>query len=219
VVKSSHNKPYDSKAEAWVTRGIVSSALLAGSRCNQNTYLVYTDVVKFHKWIRRVTGLGDASTNFVQPASDCKSSWLRWDINKGIPSNAFKAGIGSDGVDLYIIRATYGNATIPGKFWARGRAFILHEGKKFEVEIFEILKGQCFEWKTFDSEVPSNTLVGGKLENGDKLYVGRISYDEATTPGTIPHQNQLVVMIDAKRVNFTEYYVLSSATCGYHTYI
>lgn len=70
--------------------------------------------------------------------------------------------------------------------------------------------------------IPANAVVGGIVESGEKLYIGRAPYKCSVTPGKIqPSQGGLFISYGGQVVKFTDYeqlvYVDKVEQCKWNT--
>jgi len=109
-----------------------------------------------------------------------------------LPPNAIDGGVDEFGNKLYVARANHEGGKIPGKYNTRTRtAQIPWGGGEHEKLEYEILSGvmDYLAWApSRHGSVPPLSIAGGISEDGETLYIGRISIHGLLTLGKI-HQS------------------------------
>lgn len=153
--------------------------------------------------------------------------WLPWSASQGSPQYGVAGGRDSSNRLFYIIRAPKGvDPWIPGKFSPEfGKAWIPFNGKELQVTDFEVrccdsdqrlsYFNFCQLFRAFadvkwipasNGTTPANAVVGGIVESGEKLYIGRVAYNGDVNLGKIqPSQGGLFIPYLGLETKFTNY--------------
>ncbi|KAL0832110.1 hypothetical protein ABMA28_001583 [Loxostege sticticalis] len=127
---------------------------------------------------------------------------------------AFIAGKeGWDGSPLWAIRAHYNGEFVPGKFAAKHRAaYIPMQGKEIPVHNFEVLlaKPHVVRWaQSSNGQVPPGAIPAGNTHTGEPLYIARVHYQNAITPGKVHPSHQCAyISFGGNEMSFKQYEVL-----------
>ncbi|XP_075976103.1 uncharacterized protein LOC142976557 [Anticarsia gemmatalis] len=127
--------------------------------------------------------------------------WVSVNINETCPliGRAVVAGYEAhDSSPLWVIRANYKNDLVPGKLALIHRvAYIAYGGGECAVsnDTFEVCCAdpEEIEWiQSHDGYVPRKAIAAGFTSKNETLYVGRVKYRGALTPGKIQPSHQLM---------------------------
>ena len=104
-----------------------------------------------------------------------------------VPPNAFVGGNDSNGEPLYVIRANFQGALIPGKLApSHGNGYVAWGGNENAVHQYEVLCNFNGRWVPCSpANIPPNAIVGGQSESGEPLYVGRAHHQGSITIGKV----------------------------------
>ncbi|OWR42171.1 hypothetical protein KGM_201504 [Danaus plexippus plexippus] len=105
--------------------------------------------------------------------------------NGEVPQGADYAGFNKAGERIYIARAEHQGALIPGKvITSNGCAFVSWGGLAFQKQEYEVLVDGPKNWVSYKGpKIPLKAFPGGKTENHEVLFIGRVTYKDETTPG------------------------------------
>lgn len=131
--------------------------------------------------------------------------------NGEVPQNAVVGG--ADGEDMYVIRAQHEGAIIPGKLLAsHGVAYVAWGGVENPKTEYEVL---CDGTGTFvpvsGGEVPPNAIPAGESEDGEPLFIGRVSHEGTNTVGKVQQSHGVCyIPFGGQELAFSEYEVYVS---------
>ncbi|CAG9581151.1 unnamed protein product [Danaus chrysippus] len=112
------------------------------------------------------------------------------------PLGTLMAGFNNYWEPIFVARARHEGALIPGKLiHSHGCAYISwggHEIKKYE---YEVLVDAPPNWiATSGNKIPLNAYPGGKTENHEVLFIGRVvGYEGETIPGKVQPSHKCVM--------------------------
>jgi len=144
-------------------------------------------------------------------ASDGVVSWVAASAGE-VPEGALVGGE-DNGSPLYIARAEHEGGIIPGKFLAEhGVAYIPWGGAENAKDAYEVLvvSPSAVTWVDASGEaVPASAIEGGKAEDGEILYVGRVTHEGALTVGKFqPSHAKVYISYGGEEVGYEEFQVL-----------
>jgi len=130
----------------------------------------------------------------------------------GIPEGAFVGGE-DNGAPLYVIRADHEGAKIPGKLLVEhGVAYVPWGGAENAKDSYEVLvvSPDAVTWIDASGDaVPLNAIEGGASEEGETLYVGRVTHEGAVTVGKFhPSHAKVYISYGGEEVGYEEFQVL-----------
>ncbi|KAF5305512.1 hypothetical protein FQA39_LY01603 [Lamprigera yunnana] len=137
--------------------------------------------------------------------------WIDWNASRMVPSSAVRGGTDKDGSDIYVGRAFHEGDWIPAKVIPeRHTAYIAHGGGEHVKDNFQVLCEQRFDWvPTSGGNIPMDAVEGGRTENGEPLYVGRVWHDGAHTVGKVhPSHGCCYIPYDSQEMCFCDYEIL-----------
>ncbi|XP_021943322.1 uncharacterized protein LOC110841586 [Folsomia candida] len=129
-----------------------------------------------------------------------------------VPEGAF-AGGEDGGSPLYVARAEHEGATIPGKLLAEhGVAYVPWGGAENAKDNYQVLvvSPDAVSWVDASGDaVPANAIEGGKTEDGETLYIGRVLHEGAQTVGKFhPSHGKMYISYGGEEVGYEEFQVL-----------
>ncbi|XP_060519826.1 uncharacterized protein LOC132698015 [Cylas formicarius] len=127
-----------------------------------------------------------------------------------VPPSAF-AGGEDNGEPVYVIRAQYNGALLPGKLIpSHGQAYVAWGGAENTVQEYEVLCDFPGQWVACSGgNIPGNALPGGQSEDGEALFVGRVVHDGSLTVGKIqPSHGVLYIPYGGQELSFSDYEIL-----------
>ncbi|XP_032529320.2 uncharacterized protein LOC116779225 [Danaus plexippus] len=128
------------------------------------------------------------------------------------PLGALMAGFTAFGEPIFIARARHERALIPGKLiHSHGCAYVSWGGLEFKKYEYEVLMDEKKQWiATSGNKIPLNAYPGGKTENHEVLFIGRVvGYKGETTPGKVQaSQKVLYIPWGGKEISFSDYEIL-----------
>lgn len=131
--------------------------------------------------------------------------------NGEVPPNAVVGG--ADGEDMYIIRAQHEGALIPGKLLAsHGVAYVAWGGAENPKTEYEVL---CDGNGTFvpvsGGDIPPNAIHAGESEDGETLFIGRVSHEGTNTVGKVqPSHGVCYIPFGGQEMAFADYEIYVS---------
>uniref|UniRef100_A0A182MW60 Farnesoic acid O-methyl transferase domain-containing protein n=1 Tax=Anopheles culicifacies TaxID=139723 RepID=A0A182MW60_9DIPT len=167
------------------------------------------------------TGWGASGSWLIEPASEQTSPsaptaaalsgaggaacWVAA-ANGEIPPNAVVGG--SDGEDMYIGRAQHEGGIIPGKVVAsHGVCYIAWggvENPKAEYEVLCDFNGMFVP--ASGSDIPPTALPAGESEDGEPLFIGRVTHEGSVTVGKVqPSHGVCYIPYGGQELAFAEY--------------
>ncbi|XP_052863072.1 uncharacterized protein LOC128269719 [Anopheles cruzii] len=167
------------------------------------------------------TGWGASGSWLIEPAKEKSSPsaptaaalsgsaacWVEA-ANGEVPPNAVVGG--SDGEDLFIIRARHEGALLPGKLAAsHGAAYVAWGGAENPKAEYEVL---CDYNGVFvpvsGSDIPATALPAGETEDGEPLFIGRVNHEGTVTVGKVqPSHGVCYIPYGGQELAFAEYEV------------
>ncbi|XP_059614537.1 uncharacterized protein LOC132260445 [Phlebotomus argentipes] len=110
-----------------------------------------------------------------------------------LPPGAVIGGHEIGGEKLYVARARYGGALIPGKLVPSHRcAYVSWGGREHSVKHYEVLCNISGRWISGSrGTVPAHALPGGTSEQGETLYIGRANHKGTQTIGKLQPSHKL----------------------------
>ncbi|CAG9581150.1 unnamed protein product [Danaus chrysippus] len=127
--------------------------------------------------------------------------------NGEVPQGADYAGFTKLGERIYIARAEHQGALLPGKvIISKGCAFVPWGGLEHQKKEYEVLVDGPKNWVPYKGpKIPLKSFPGGKTESHEVLFIGRITYQEETTPGKVQvSHNVLYIPLEGKEVAFKD---------------
>uniref|UniRef100_A0A182WQL7 Farnesoic acid O-methyl transferase domain-containing protein n=1 Tax=Anopheles minimus TaxID=112268 RepID=A0A182WQL7_9DIPT len=167
------------------------------------------------------TGWGATGSWLIEPASEQASPsaptaaalrgsggaacWVAA-ANGEIPPNAVVGG--TDGEDMYIGRAQHEGGIIPGKVVAsHGVCYIAWggvENPKAEYEVLCDFNGEFVP--VSGSDIPATALPAGESEEGEPLFIGRVTHEGSVTVGKVqPSHGVCYIPYGGQELAFAEY--------------
>ncbi|XP_062548424.1 uncharacterized protein LOC134213403 isoform X2 [Armigeres subalbatus] len=131
--------------------------------------------------------------------------------NGEIPPNAVVGG--ADGEDMYIARAQHEGAIIPGKLLAsHGSAYVAWGGAEIPKTEYEVLcDGNGTFVPTSGGEIPPNAIPAGESEDGEPLFIGRVSHEGTQTIGKVQQSHGVCyIPYGGQEMAFADYEVYVS---------
>lgn len=131
--------------------------------------------------------------------------------NGEVPPNAVVGG--SDGEDMYVIRAQHEGAIIPGKLLAsHGAAYVAWGGAENPKTEYEVL---CDGNGTFvpvsGGDIPPNAIPAGESEDGEPLFIGRVSHEGTMTVGKVQQSHGVCyIPYGGQEMAFADYEIYAS---------
>ncbi|XP_071440631.1 natterin-4-like [Hetaerina americana] len=130
--------------------------------------------------------------------------------NGYVPAEAFVAG--KDGsTDLYVGRARYNNAFVPGKVHpAHGTCYIPWGGKEISLKNYEVLCGTNFEWThSSGGNIPQRAIPASSGMDGEVMYIGRVHHNRTITVGKVhPSHGVCYIPYGGEELSFPNYEIL-----------
>ncbi|KXJ83142.1 hypothetical protein RP20_CCG008811 [Aedes albopictus] len=131
--------------------------------------------------------------------------------NGEVPPNAVVGG--ADGEDMYIARAQHEGAIIPGKLVpSHGVAYVAWGGVENPKEEYEVLcDGNGVFVPTSGGEIPPNAIPAGESEDGEPLFIGRVSHEGTMTVGKVQQSHGVCyIPYGGQEMAFAEYEIYVS---------
>ncbi|XP_055635915.1 uncharacterized protein LOC129775323 isoform X2 [Toxorhynchites rutilus septentrionalis] len=131
--------------------------------------------------------------------------------NGEIPPNAVVGG--SDGEELYIGRARHEGAVIPGKVVAsHGLCYVPWGGAENPIAEYEVLCDAVGSFVSASgSEIPPNAIPAGESEDGEPLFIGRVSHEGTQTVGKVqPSHGVCYIPYGGQELAFADYEIYVS---------
>ncbi|XP_061512839.1 uncharacterized protein LOC1278977 isoform X1 [Anopheles gambiae] len=171
------------------------------------------------------TGWGATGSWLIEPASEQASPsaptaaalsaggaacWVAA-ANGEIPPNAVVGG--SDGEDMYIGRAQHEGGIIPGKVVAsHGVCYIAWGGAENPKAEYEVLCDFGGEFvPASGSDIPPTALPAGESEDGEPLFIGRVTHEGTVTVGKVqPSHGVCYIPYGGQELAFAEYEIFVS---------
>lgn len=130
--------------------------------------------------------------------------------NGQVPPRAFVGGE-DNGEPIYVTRANFQGALIPGKLLAsHGTSYVAWGGAENACSEYEVLVDFHGNWQaTNGSNIPPNAAPAGQSEDGEPLYVGRVVHDGCLTIGKVqPSHGVLYIPFGGQELAFQDYEIL-----------
>ncbi|XP_026333520.1 uncharacterized protein LOC113240435 [Hyposmocoma kahamanoa] len=127
---------------------------------------------------------------------------------RSIPPGALRVGVDADGEEIYAGRAHHEGHIMPAKVIpSKNSCYISFRGEEILKDQFEVLVPAMFAWQfSSNGEVPPGAVEAGQTASGEKLYFGRVTHDECTTPGKIhPSHGTCYYPFDGEERSSAEY--------------
>ncbi|XP_023026511.2 uncharacterized protein [Leptinotarsa decemlineata] len=155
-------------------------------------------------------GYPSAPSNYTAPPSNMSSVCWAAARNGQVPPRAF-AGGEDNGEPVYVVRAQFNGALIPGKLVpSHGVCYIPWGGAENAVPEYEVLCDFPGQWIACSGgNIPPNALTAGQSEDGEPLYVGRVVNDGALTVGKVqPSHGVCYIPYGGQEMSFGDYEIL-----------
>ncbi|XP_030755376.1 uncharacterized protein LOC115881830 [Sitophilus oryzae] len=186
-------------------------------------FLSWTDSERVNiEYVGVCTGWGSSGNWIIQPAAPGGGSSggggacgaQCWVASSGgaVPPSGF-AGGEDNGESVYVVRANYNGALIPGKLVpSHGQAYVPWGGAENPVQEYEVLCDFPGQWlANSGGNIPANAVPGGQSEDGEPLYIGRTVHDGCLTIGKIqPSHGVLYIPYGGQELSFSDYEILCS---------
>jgi len=137
--------------------------------------------------------------------------WIDWSAQRMVPPTAVHGGVDKDGAQIYVGRAYHEGDWIPAKVIPdRHVAYVAYGGGEHAKDSFQLLCEQRFDWvPTSGTNIPPGAVEGGRTENGEPLYVGRVWHDGAHTVGKVhPSHGTCYIPYAMQEMGFPDYEIL-----------
>ncbi|KAK9869119.1 hypothetical protein WA026_002877 [Henosepilachna vigintioctopunctata] len=137
--------------------------------------------------------------------------WVDTHAFNGVPSTALVGGVDSDGDTIYVGRAYHGGDWIPAKVIPnKDVAYVAHGGSEHSKYEYQVLCEQKFHWvHSSDGDVPEHAVLGGRTEDGEPLYIGRVHHHGSMTVGKVhPSHGCCYIPYDGREVRHDNYEIL-----------
>lgn len=140
------------------------------------------------------------------------SSGMCWVQAEGgnVPPNAFPGGE-DNGEPLYVARANFQGALIPGKLISsHGQAYVPWGGAENGCAQYEILCDFNGTWMACSGgNIPSNAVAAGQSEDGEPLFVGRVNHEGTLTVGKVQASHGVIyIPYGGQELGFPDYEIL-----------
>jgi hypothetical protein len=129
-----------------------------------------------------------------------------------VPAEALQGGTDCDGEPLFIGRARFEGALIPGKVArAHGVCYVAWGGEEHPVSEYEVLVGGSNTWvPVTGAEIPPNAVPGGESEDGEPLFIGRAAHEGSVTIGKVqPSHGVCYISFGGLEVAYGNYEILT----------
>jgi len=130
--------------------------------------------------------------------------------NGEVPPRAF-AGGEDNGEPVYVARANFNGALIPGKLVpSHGTSYVAWGGQENAVPEYELLCDFPGSWVACSgANIPGNAVTAGQTEDGEPLYVGRVVHDGSLTVGKVqPSHGVVYIPYGGNELAFQDYEIL-----------
>jgi hypothetical protein len=138
--------------------------------------------------------------------------WVDSSVAYGtVPPNALHGGRDADGHPIFVGRAYHEGDLIPAKVIpGKNAAYVAHNGEEHQVEEYQILCKQQFDWVPCHAgHLPPGAIQGGHTGDGEVLYIGRVFHEGAQTIGKIhPSHGVCYIPFDGQEIACPEYETL-----------
>ncbi|CAG9132283.1 unnamed protein product [Plutella xylostella] len=126
---------------------------------------------------------------------------------------AVVGGQDCSGEPLYVARAPHEGAIIPGKLvGSHGCAYIPWGGAEHGKSEYQVLVGGPNNWvPTSGSSIPPGAFPAGESEDGEPLFIGRVSHEGSMTTGKVQQSHGVCyISFAGQELGFPEYEVLTA---------
>lgn len=126
-----------------------------------------------------------------------------------VPPNAFVGG--EDGEPMYVARAHHEGALLPGKLVpSQGVAYVAWGGGEHGKPEYEVLCDSGARWiGTSGANIPNGAVPAGESEEGEPLFIGRVSHEGTVTVGKVhPSHGTCYIAYGGQELGFTDFDVL-----------
>lgn len=123
-----------------------------------------------------------------------------------IPPGAIVGG--QDGEPIYIARARFNGALIPGKLVPSHQVcYVPWAGTENPVSEYEVLCGSGGSWiPTSGDAIPGTAMPAGETEEGEPLFIGRAAHEGTLTLGKVqPSHGCVYIPYGGNELRFQEY--------------
>ncbi|KAG7310972.1 hypothetical protein JYU34_003823 [Plutella xylostella] len=130
-----------------------------------------------------------------------------------VPPGAVVGGQDCSGEPLYVARAPHEGAIIPGKLvGSHGCAYIPWGGAEHGKSEYQVLVGGPNNWvPTSGSSIPPGAFPAGESEDGEPLFIGRVSHEGSMTTGKVQQSHGVCyISFAGQELGFPEYEVLTA---------
>lgn len=128
---------------------------------------------------------GPAAGGWVPPQTGVGAiTWVQAQDGQ-VPPMAIPAG--HDGEPVFVARARHEGSLTPGKMVPSHKvAYVSWGGGEHAHDTYEVMCGGSGNWiRVDDGQVPPQALPAGETEEGEPLFIGRVSHDGCITPGKV----------------------------------
>jgi hypothetical protein len=162
--------------------------------------------------------------------SSLQYSWIKTTFDV-IPSAAFPGGKDLNGETLFVGRAEHEGSLTPGKVSKTHKGCLLAWGGKEHGKVkYEILVGSARWIQGTGQTIPPNAIegksclsqqqkglnlngfyfAGGRTEDGETLYIGRVKHDGTLTIGKVqPSHGVCYIPYGGKEIRYSDYEILA----------
>ncbi|KAL6437001.1 hypothetical protein ACFW04_004965 [Cataglyphis niger] len=126
-----------------------------------------------------------------------------------VPPDAVEGG--NDDGPLFVGRAHHEGALIPGKVKpSHSVCYVAWGGEEHGKTDYQVLCGCNPTWvPTSGNNIPPNAIPGGETEDGEPLFVGRVSHEGTLTIGKVqPSHSVCYIPFGGSEVAFPEYEIM-----------
>lgn len=116
---------------------------------------------------------------------------------------------GQDGEPLYVARARFNGALIPGKLVpSHNCCYVAWGGVENPVTEYEILCGGGSWIPTSGDAIPGSAVPAGETEEGEPLFIGRAHHEGTVTVGKVqPSHGCVYIPYGGEELRYQEYEV------------
>ncbi|CAH1109341.1 unnamed protein product [Psylliodes chrysocephalus] len=140
-------------------------------------------------------------------------SWVDSSLGHALPHTAVRGGTDVDGQPMYVGRAHHERDLIPAKIIPGRRCcYVSYNGKEHAKSTYQVLCDARAEWVPDQGgRVHPDAIEGGRTDNGETLYIGRVIHKNSMTIGKIhPSHRTCYIPFDGAEVGYQNYEVLIS---------
>lgn len=115
---------------------------------------------------------------------------------------------GQDGEPIYIARARFNGALIPGKLVPSHQVcYVPWSGTENGVAEYEVLCGSGGSWiPTSGDAIPGSAMPAGETEDGEPLFIGRAAHEGTLTVGKVqPSHGCVYIPYGGSELRYPEY--------------